>query len=136
MFHKISVAALALVLCGPVSVFAQEVVTESAPKKVETTQDKSVDEPKEIVGYGFTIEKSVDCTPVKSQDRTGTCWSQLFLVPIRNHGNPRHINRNHWSIGHAEHQLTGAENESTSPAFRRQLFSSPERENLVGVGAV
>lgn len=25
--------------------------------------------------YGFTIEKQVECTPVKSQDRTGTCWS-------------------------------------------------------------
>ncbi len=26
-------------------------------------------------GYQFEIESSVDCTPVKSQDRTGTCWS-------------------------------------------------------------
>ena len=25
--------------------------------------------------YKFNIEKSVDCTEVKSQDRTGTCWS-------------------------------------------------------------
>ena len=25
--------------------------------------------------YGFKLEHSVDCTPVKSQDRTGTCWS-------------------------------------------------------------
>ncbi len=25
--------------------------------------------------YGFTIEQQVECTPVKSQDRTGTCWS-------------------------------------------------------------
>ncbi len=26
-------------------------------------------------GYAFTVEKSLDCTDVKSQDRTGTCWS-------------------------------------------------------------
>ncbi len=26
-------------------------------------------------GYQFEVESSVDCTPVKSQDRTGTCWS-------------------------------------------------------------
>jgi len=25
--------------------------------------------------YGFELEKTVNCTPVKSQDRTGTCWS-------------------------------------------------------------
>ncbi len=25
--------------------------------------------------YGFEVQTSVDCTPVKSQDRTGTCWS-------------------------------------------------------------
>ncbi len=25
--------------------------------------------------YNFTIDKKVDCTTVKSQDRTGTCWS-------------------------------------------------------------
>ncbi|MEM9821566.1 MAG: C1 family peptidase [Bacteroidota bacterium] len=25
--------------------------------------------------YGFTVEKKVSCTPVKSQGRTGTCWS-------------------------------------------------------------
>ena len=25
--------------------------------------------------YGFKINKEVKCTPVKSQDRTGTCWS-------------------------------------------------------------
>ena len=26
-------------------------------------------------GYGFKMEKTINCTPVKSQDRTGTCWS-------------------------------------------------------------
>lgn len=26
-------------------------------------------------GYGIKVVKSVECTPVKSQDRTGTCWS-------------------------------------------------------------
>ncbi len=25
--------------------------------------------------YEFTIQKSISCTPVKSQDQTGTCWS-------------------------------------------------------------
>ena len=25
--------------------------------------------------YGFESVKTVSCTPVKSQDRTGTCWS-------------------------------------------------------------
>jgi len=26
-------------------------------------------------GYGFKMEKTISCTPIKSQDRTGTCWS-------------------------------------------------------------
>ncbi|MEE2640225.1 MAG: C1 family peptidase [Planctomycetota bacterium] len=34
-----------------------------------TTQEK-----KEVKGYGFQIEKSVEHTGVKSQDQTGTCW--------------------------------------------------------------
>ncbi|MEM6966128.1 MAG: C1 family peptidase [Bacteroidota bacterium] len=32
-------------------------------------------EVKNSSSYGFELVKSVSCTPVKSQDRTGTCWS-------------------------------------------------------------
>jgi len=38
----------------------------------ETTQDE---DPQPVPGYGFQIIEQIDVTPVKSQDRTGTCWS-------------------------------------------------------------
>ena len=37
----------------------------------ETKDDKKKVRPK----YEFMIERSIECTPVKSQDATGTCWS-------------------------------------------------------------
>ncbi len=37
-------------------------------------QPEEKEKPPEIKGYGFEIEKSIESTPVKSQDRTGTCW--------------------------------------------------------------
>lgn len=30
---------------------------------------------KKEAGYDFTIQKKIECTPVKSQGKTGTCWS-------------------------------------------------------------
>ncbi len=74
MFHKIMTASLAFMLLGTTVLVAQETVTEKPTKAVETTTTKQDEEPKKIVGYGFTVDKSVDCTPVKSQDKTGTCW--------------------------------------------------------------
>ncbi len=37
----------------------------------EDSQEKKAEKPK----YEFTIQKSIASTPVKSQDKTGTCWS-------------------------------------------------------------
>ena len=37
-------------------------------------EDDQPKDKKEIKGYGFKIEKSIEHTSVKSQDRTGTCW--------------------------------------------------------------
>lgn len=37
-------------------------------------QEKAKKEEKPVKGYGFKIEKKVECTDVKSQDNTGTCW--------------------------------------------------------------
>ena len=42
----------------------------------DTDKPKTQEEkPKEKKGYAFTIETKLPCTEVKSQDRTGTCWS-------------------------------------------------------------
>ncbi len=41
----------------------------------ETDKAKQEDTPKEKKGYAFTVESKLPCTKVKSQDRTGTCWS-------------------------------------------------------------
>ena len=43
--------------------------TQNAPSR-STSQDKS-----QPVKYEFTLQHGVDCSPVKSQDATGTCWS-------------------------------------------------------------
>ncbi len=37
----------------------------------DAPQEKTAEKPK----YEFTIQKSIACTPIKSQDKTGTCWS-------------------------------------------------------------
>lgn len=46
-------------------------IEEEVKKNDETDKPKRKSRPK----YEFTIEKSIDRTAVKSQDRTGTCWS-------------------------------------------------------------
>lgn len=43
-------------------------VANATPPKEDTEKKKSGK-------YDFTIEHSIDCTDVKSQDSTGTCWS-------------------------------------------------------------
>jgi len=61
--------------------FGQEDLQRLDPelKKVEQekAEKKVVKKPtrKKSPRYDFTIEHSIDCTEVKSQDRTGTCWS-------------------------------------------------------------
>ena len=37
-------------------------------------QEEAKKEEKPVKGYGFKIEKKIECTDVKSQDNTGTCW--------------------------------------------------------------
>ncbi|MEM9941675.1 MAG: aminopeptidase, partial [Planctomycetota bacterium] len=61
--------------------FAACHVAMASPQSVEValaeSKGNSVDEPKasKAESYEFTIEHSVEATDVKSQDRTGTCWS-------------------------------------------------------------
>jgi bleomycin hydrolase len=46
------------------------------PTAKTTSKTKAKDEKKKSSGkYDFTIEHNIDCTEVKSQDSTGTCWS-------------------------------------------------------------
>ena len=60
--------------CFGNSAFAQDdVVAKTADGKLPTAEAPAK---KTSSGkYDFTIEHSIDCTEVKSQDSTGTCWS-------------------------------------------------------------
>ena len=62
MFKKAFPALLIITLLSTSALVAQE---DTAAKPEEKEKPK---------GYAITIEKSVECTDVKSQDRTGTCW--------------------------------------------------------------
>lgn len=57
----------------------EDVIARTADGTLSTTTAKPTeDKPKKAkakAGYDFTIEHSIDCTNVKSQDSTGTCWS-------------------------------------------------------------
>jgi bleomycin hydrolase len=44
--------------------------TKDRAAKKQATEDKTV----KSGGYEFTIDSEVSCSPVRSQDRTGTCW--------------------------------------------------------------
>ena len=49
--------------------------TEDRKKKADTANKKAVEPKKSKTGgYEFTIDVEVACSPVRSQDRTGTCW--------------------------------------------------------------
>ncbi len=56
--QKIPALLFVLLCCFSVSSIAQ----------VDTKKEK-------VSNYKFTIQEKIDCTPVKSQGRTGTCWS-------------------------------------------------------------
>jgi bleomycin hydrolase len=43
-------------------------------QEATVTQTKA-DNPSKTEGYEFTIDRQLFCSPVKSQDNTGTCWS-------------------------------------------------------------
>ncbi len=58
----------------------QEIVEgNNSPSDIKTTQvepGQSISQDKsQPVKYEFTLQHGVDCSPVKSQDATGTCWS-------------------------------------------------------------
>ncbi len=47
-------------------------VAQDDTKNETKQEEKKPDPPKE---YQFTVESSLECTDIKSQDQTGTCWS-------------------------------------------------------------
>ena len=55
------------------SLFSILLLSSSLLVAQEDTAAKPEEQP-EPKGYAITVEKSVECTDVKSQDRTGTCW--------------------------------------------------------------
>ena len=65
---------LALLRQWPLAV-ALAIVAHAAVPLAATAQEVAEAAAQEVEGFGFEVEKSVACTPVKSQDRTGTCWS-------------------------------------------------------------
>ena len=48
----------------------ETVVKKADDKKTDDDTDKTV----KSGGYEFTLDTEVSCSPVRSQDRTGTCW--------------------------------------------------------------
>ena len=48
----------------------ETVVKKADDKKTDDNTDKTV----KSGGYEFTLDTEVSCSPVRSQDRTGTCW--------------------------------------------------------------
>ena len=53
--------------------FSLSLTANGQDEKQEPKQEPKQEQEKE--GYAFTVEKSLECTDVKSQGRTGTCWS-------------------------------------------------------------
>jgi bleomycin hydrolase len=55
-------------------------------------------------GYQFTVEQRVDCTPVKDQQRTGTCWSfsavSFLESEVLRKGGPMHDLSDMYSVWH------------------------------------
>ncbi len=51
----------------------------NSPSDIKTTQNEPGQSTSQVnsqpVKYEFTLQHGVDCSPVKSQDSTGTCWS-------------------------------------------------------------
>lgn len=68
-------ALLMIAIQATSTVHAQEdVVARTADGKLPSATKK--DDVKKPVGkYEFTVERQLECTDVKSQDSTGTCWS-------------------------------------------------------------
>jgi len=48
--------------------------TQDREAKATDSQNSSSDKTVKSGGYEFTIDSEVSCSPVRSQDRTGTCW--------------------------------------------------------------
>jgi len=53
----------------------QETVQETVQEIVQEIDQETVQEKVETKGYQFTPVKIIQCTKVKNQDNTGTCWS-------------------------------------------------------------
>ena len=76
-----SLMAVALVAVGPTFVAAQVTDANNASFENADTKDrvaatKKSSEEKTVKSgkYEFTIDTEISCSPVRSQDRTGTCW--------------------------------------------------------------
>ena len=76
-----SLMAVALVAVGPTFVAAQVTDANNASFENGDTKDrvaatKKSSEEKTVKSgkYEFTIDTEISCSPVRSQDRTGTCW--------------------------------------------------------------
>lgn len=75
-----SLVAVAFVAAGPVIISAQVSDANNASFENADTKDRAVgktsSEEKTVKsgGYEFTIDAEVSCSPVRSQDKTGTCW--------------------------------------------------------------
>lgn len=68
MIRRLPIIALILALA------AAALLGGLAETRVLAQEEKKEKEKEEVKGYGFKIEKSIEYTPVKSQDNTGTCW--------------------------------------------------------------
>ncbi|MEC9093449.1 MAG: C1 family peptidase [Planctomycetota bacterium] len=71
--RQASVLMLFVAFCSTLNAQEDPVAKKKVEKKSARKQEKKEDQ-KPVKGYGFKIEKSIEHTSVKNQDKTGTCW--------------------------------------------------------------